>query len=613
MQNPLKDQRWTVRVLLEIQHPRADDKYTLVAYPQYTNSLMQHYPSNLQQSKEIVAGQEMSMSLFFPMIPSNNPSTCTDYHFWIFVINHGDDEDHLEVEKHLASGSIAVHDFLETDEIECVLHSIDQRSQGTLTLFHDQLRSNPILKRAISRSRSRSSKNESNVSNEWIQKARDVYEQKRVEFDDQSVFYSMGVHGGEDLPIIAFPILSTMIQYKVKEAEEFFVHLIAMTSEVHQIDIMHPDVHLDEVHMANFFGYMMNMIPRTLMYCNDSVRSSVLHSAEVDVWSRLLCHPHLELASFDCEDGSQLILELCYVLKHLTNYQSSILDLFVKFAQHYTFFGIQLKIKPGGNRYIGHYACIGLDQDFVDYLIGTPEVEFTPDEYYPGLFLESTGSVEACWGKEYWADIEVQKQLLETYELTLDVAGKCTEPYFERSKSILMPSFYAKEHAVYGKIAHMQTADHREGEGLHLVLKHPSPKTHGKYKIGIDLHHLLQFEIEHPVSKSVINVLGKLTKRELDHYKETELSMLPYTYLPLKPIHEDERYTTDMPHSDTEYKVVNLCMRNTEFQLHKERILHELVQDTKEYTVKGYEYTTQTVTRSGASFQHIRVFLMSKV
>jgi hypothetical protein len=108
------------------------------------------------------------------------------------------------------------------------------------------------------------------------------------------------------LPMFFFSEFAALDANQVEPDTGHILYLMKLA--LHRLHLTEEKV--DDEHLKELFCEMATMLPLSMIYRND-------HSGDrdIDQWVSLSAHPVPELAGYDCEDGAQLVLIMCDVLR----------------------------------------------------------------------------------------------------------------------------------------------------------------------------------------------------------------------------------------------------------------------------------------------------------
>jgi hypothetical protein len=170
--------------------------------------------------------------------------------------------------------------------------------------------------------------------------------------------------------------------------------------------------------MSEIIAEMTTLVARGCHYTPDGSRREDRKIEQVDDWSYLCHQPSLSIASYDCEDGSNSVIELSSMLSLTTGITHPILSKIQQHERRYmNMFCICTLRTANTETYNYHVIVVKLDRRWVMRQIekgGEEEEEKKGEERVPAVLIDSTSYSTGCW--EYTSDL-------------------CTEDVYETSRS----------------------------------------------------------------------------------------------------------------------------------------------------------------------------------
>jgi hypothetical protein len=256
----------------KIVYPHSDDQYSLFLFTSNSHPLLNTTINHIELSKPVKK----------ELVVTNKPLPAY-LHLWLFVTCK--DSDQILTQTPLGMARILFSDLnhqIEFKDIEGGLQAVGTvQCLNTLTNFQK-----PVP---------------DTLSQYYIEKVWAAYD--KMNYKHEQRFSYIETHMVM-IPLLAFPILATMIKTSEEQAAQLFLRLLTVAKQI-----------VSDKDEYELIGEMLTLISRCLMYQPDTVRISEEKTRGVDQWSSLGCFPSLSVAGFDCEDGAKQILELFYLFK----------------------------------------------------------------------------------------------------------------------------------------------------------------------------------------------------------------------------------------------------------------------------------------------------------
>lgn len=321
--------------------------------------------------------------------------------------------------------------------------------------------------RGITLNKKQTTKQHRDLFQSLMQQSKQVYSSLDYDHLQYFVYINTAV---DVIPLLSFPVLSTRIRAEPSAAEALLLRLYRIATEVHFVSGF--EVVAD----------MCTLLLRAMVYMPDRVRGT---DGIIDQWVRLGCFPDLGLACYDCEDGSELILELLHILKHTQFSNASLKRLQQQLRNYTTFFAVgKLQTSSG---VIPHAFVMLLDREYVDKVLYKNKKKNTRTVFHSAMIIESTNYTESLWSTVDTSN-EEQEQAYEKEQQFIKSLGSKDER--EKYSTILkskMPVRITKTQCLYTSVTALMTADHIPGQATHFLLKHGE-------KVGVQVDSLMEYQ-----------------------------------------------------------------------------------------------------------------------
>lgn len=492
--------------LSRVIYERPNEQYTLFLFA--SRDVQDHY--SLNKTVEISRVNKPQSVDFcvkcYPRVP--------DYlHVWLFVTYS--DEDKIQCQTLLATGFISFVQLLNSlSGCPVDLCDITKTKQAVVH----------VASHTIHELQTREPKPaDHSLAERLIEQTNQAYEQTNHTHDQRFVY--VDTHVGR-FPLISYPILATTIKAHPDQAVRLFNHFLQLAAVMVGVNLSRFDSFSTALKME-LVGEMLTLIPRSLIYQQDFVRTGVNSNKLVDHWTVLSLFPNLGAASFDCEDAAKHMLEMFTMLKHTEipskkpedERENNRLIELQKLVKQYTAFlclGI-LNLTQGETP---HAYVVLLDSNYVNQqLIGQGE---RAKHYLPALALEGTNYTESVWSNETKTDSNRYKHL---------TAQVNNSDKWSRILKLKMPRHEVQSQHMYGLVSALLTADHLEFRekriGLHLLL---GESKQNQFTVGVSLDKLLFYE------SVTTQVALKLDESSLNEIISSLLPQFPPTTVPTAPL-----------------------------------------------------------------------------
>lgn len=306
-------------------------------------------------------------------------------------------------------------------------------------------------------------------------------EQNQIFIDFKSPFC-------DSLPLILWPLLATRVCYTnlsyLIRLSEIAYTLLGYTT----LDTLNK---LTTDESSELLAEMLILPTRCTLYVPDYERKKYrgqYESSPSDQWSRPGTFPSQHYMGVDCEDTTEWILELIYVLQNAYIPTSQrLLYKLQQIAKQYIF-GLALGTLKYNNEYEGHAYIIGLSSHYVQSVIRNKSDSISISAAVPsGLLLETTNYTGSVWNPTVWRN--QSSSAMDSYNqvntFLESFQGKTYERY-DRLIRYCMPASQVEKEKTYGDIVQFHTLD-----GLSVVFL-----SNRKTKLGVPVKDLLFYQLE---------------------------------------------------------------------------------------------------------------------
>lgn len=491
--------RVSLRVLLRLDYPERDETYQLLLFA-----------SRDVQSEACLnatAVVQLDRDELVDVLLSCHPKLPERVYFSVFPT--AKDEDGLQAQTMLASGSCLVSDFLRPSGLQLTLLDVTREPQGTLQVHvaretqqqlqhyfppqqHEPLATANLLSRSRASpplfivtserqysdtgdSRSSATSEDQRYASSVLQRTRQAFE--RYVNAREGEYVSVDTQAGT-LPVIAFVVLAAQIRVEPRSAERWLLYLLGITCGRLGVDAstLTRDHGCDNAVEGELISEMALWQVRSKLYVYDTVRSPDGGRLPCDQWVRMNCFPDQALAGGDCEDFSVTLLEFCHVFAGLQLHSPALRHLQSVLLAYLPCLVIG-QLATQGKAPSSHAYVALLDANWVKTRVRG--ATFTPAQrkrLRPALVLEGTCYTESTW-RSTQQDLSVdltatpeqqrqmsvrrdraayaaQNQLLDTREAAL--YGQ----KYERAVKYRMPADVVHSERKYGKMFALLTADY---------------------------------------------------------------------------------------------------------------------------------------------------------
>lgn len=169
--------------------------------------------------------------------------------------------------------------------------------------------------------------------------------------------------------------------------------------------------------IAEIIGEMQTVVPRYLLYVQDSVKRE-RRDITADEWAYPRDDPD---TGDDCEGFSAVDLECCFLLRRGGAFKSKVLQYLQSFDRGYVplFCIVTISLDAKGEKRSYHAMTIKLDRDWLAWKTG---LWATPPSHplLPAVILESTTYATSCWTYEspLATDSELKSRFFRSYSKT---------------------------------------------------------------------------------------------------------------------------------------------------------------------------------------------------
>jgi hypothetical protein len=375
-------------------------------------------------------------------------------------------------------------------------------------------------------------------------------EEANIEINLQKQGYSHLVTPIGNVPLICFPMMTTMIDptYWDQPPEELYLiwnHFLYMAIKrlgYNYRSLVNKKIDLEDEKEVNrtlkILCEMFCLISHGHLFVDDRTRASFDKIIPIDWWTNLSLYPNPGLIGRDCEDATGFVYQLVHIFLHLplsdSDYDQDPNLAFLYRSQtllrKYTCFvtlGTQY-VGPDPDSYAPHAYITLHESTYVDQLRNGSN--HTPS-YLPSILLDTVNYIEPLWIESEWTESEEYQQRIRDSKLEEEFI----EEYDSSLRRFLKPyvlSHRLNENQEYGDISHMLTINHK-GHGLHWMMKQPPSiaQPSKKFKVGYPLEDLMLKKATH---RNVQEVL-LLTPQDIQALHQALINlpwsqMIPFGY-----------------------------------------------------------------------------------
>jgi hypothetical protein len=209
---------------------------------------------------------------------------------------------------------------------------------------------------------------------------------------------------------------------------------------------------------ANFVSELIMLLPRALLYQNDSVRlnssprisDDSSNSRSCDQWAHALSFPNLERAVIDCEDSAIMALQIAYVLQHAV-FRTPKLTALQAFLRNFTpCFAFGSLVAPLRGL-VPHAYAVLVDRNFFAAAGGRPSRQ--------GILLEGTARINGCVGGSGPSTDDLKtSRAFQIFEDIIEELGQRSDFCYKHAIRRFAPIERAQQLAVYGPVYALVTA-----------------------------------------------------------------------------------------------------------------------------------------------------------
>lgn len=249
-----------------------------------------------------------------------------------------------------------------------------------------------------------------------------------------------------------------------ERAEEFLLH---------QFDLARTNTGLtqkswekcSEAEKSKWLSEAVTLIPRSMIYKQDTVRVEKGRHDAADQWVRLFNFPEPNIAAFDCEDSAILCLEVLYLIQHVQFKSKTMIDV-QQFCKSYTACFV--------------FGTLRIDSDYCPHayaaMIDSNLLDASPSSVSPGIIFEGTARLGGSWTEDVSTKATHASYSTHTALLRKLGHGKGYGRVLRNESSLE----FVKQNEIYGPVYGLITGDHRGKDALHLLVH-----VKGSTKIGI--------------------------------------------------------------------------------------------------------------------------------
>jgi hypothetical protein len=484
--------------LLSVTYPKSNDVYHIHVYPSHTVSQAKFEAAHVV--RPLFLEMKVGGSVDDVLMDLATAGADTASRLWLeyYVYSNADDDDGLFAETRHGAASLSLAKMKMNQTTEVKLRDMEKAVQAVLQVtWVPRGATDDVAKRMVWQwpiSPAPASK-ALDIDNRLVDALPAIYDSMKYDKDTQS-FYTFNTYIGV-LPIICFPILATA-KHTPSNNLPLLLHLLRLSCASLQLEMR--DVassQLEDNDMGELLCEMLSWIPRCILYVADFDRGK-RRKLFNDVWWRPGSAPRLGVVGGDCEDLTELVLELVCQIQQLSSpaeansnsnpsVESRALATVREFAQNYTPF-MSLGTLLEGDTYLPHAHPVLLDRRYVRDLI-TPSASSSSSkvDYFRTLTVEPTNYLSGVWDEAVFDSMEDKKDSMPEFsrgELFFARQHE-NEDLFRRLLRSRIPSLAFQQNKVYGTCTVLLTASYYPPDtnpstnptarsALHLVLYHTS-------------------------------------------------------------------------------------------------------------------------------------------
>ncbi len=477
---------------LHVVNPEPSDKYKLLIFA--PRDLPAHTQFN--QIINVFNEQEFGFELCLRRTPTLPDHICV----WLFVSQLDDDE--LQTQIVLGCGSTRLTSLANETNVIQLVDSGDQSTQARLDLFVDDLILDnkhcllDLLKHPVARERQILS-NLLPLAQEYIDEVKNYY--KNYTHNNEAFFCKVVSPMG-DLPLLSWTLLTTQIYARNSEAQSYFSHLLDISLD--RLGLTLSDCVPKKPFLSDILAEMVLWQERAKVYSYDTSRTSEHQHIGSDQWTRLGCMPDQRIATGDCEDFAESMLETLYQFKR-TQFSPQCTELLAvqDHLKHYTScltIG-QLKSDSG---YVGHAYVTLLDQRWLRDLVKFDKSRkpkffesnfqtFKREALYPPIFLEGTAYTQSTWSLQNLKQNKDDIRLYSNSQLIFNTTETMRDPEkWERIIKFRIPASTIMSSQKYGQVYTLLAADlyayeMKEYNAVQLLLSESNDKNNADEKPSV--------------------------------------------------------------------------------------------------------------------------------
>lgn len=493
-----------LRISVDIDGVEQDEDRACAILFFTTGQLEEQFYDALQYSPQICAPLLRGTETPYSLSIRSKPKFPTYLHLYVFVTNSNLDENHAPSEIHRGSGKIFIQTLLSTSLHHTIqiYDSTNHNSIGHVTVTLNSPRSGGYFS-FFSKASSQSGDIHS-----LIKQCKALYDNNSYSYDaDKQVFYAITTPVG-DLPLIAWPVLATQVGYVDYDAQLFLTRLAKIafqlqgygTSDYSILEKLSPD------ELSDLLGEMLTLVSRTTLYVPDYLRKASRGSqtTSTDQWSRPGTFPRPECVAVDCEDSSNHVQEILYVLQHVKlveNHDFLLLSYMQHVANQYVSALTLGTLYEAENKYSGHAYVICLPKDYMATVIQAKLANTRQWEWHC-LAIETTNHNQSIWSESYWQSND--SALRSNYEEETAFMDSIGSEKWERLLRYRTPAKIICDQTIYGEITQLHTTD-----GLSLACV-----SHDRTKLGVKAKDLLLLKLD-STNFHIISQVNEHTKKQL--------------------------------------------------------------------------------------------------
>ena len=355
------------------------------------------------------------------------------------------------------------------------------------------------------------------IAQSMIDQVRNVYKDLTHTVDSYLNWVETPMGKVPVLPFIAsVSCILTDARIDQERAEEFLLHQfdLAQTNS----DILSKTWQECSVaEKCKWLSEAVTLIPRSMIYEQDIVRTDKDHHEPADQWVKLLSFPESNFAAFDCEDSAILCLEVLYLIQHV-QFKSSRMLLVQEFCKPYTACFVFGTLRIGSD-YCPHAYAALVDSNLLDS---------SSSPILPTIIFEGTARLGGSWTHDLATKASQTSYSTHTTLLKALGSGKGYGRVLRNESSLE----FAKQNEIYGPVYGLITGDHRGKDALHLLVHKK-----GRSQIGLPADELFRIAPTTAAFKIAASYRDSANSEFMQLCNELPRSHIPYVATSKNSLH----------------------------------------------------------------------------